>query len=26
MVEDCIRTVDLAQGCILIAPGFVMPS
>jgi 16S rRNA processing protein RimM len=26
MVEDCVRTVDLAQGRILIAPGFVMPS
>jgi 16S rRNA processing protein RimM len=26
MVEDCIRTVDLAEGRILIGPGFVMPS
>ena len=26
MVEDCIRAVDLAEGRILIAPGFVMPS
>jgi ribosomal 30S subunit maturation factor RimM len=26
MVEDCIRAVDLAEGHILIAPGFVMPS
>ena len=26
MVEDCIRAVDLAEGRILIGPGFVMPS
>jgi hypothetical protein len=26
MVEDCVRAVDLAEGRILIAPGFVMPS
>jgi 16S rRNA processing protein RimM len=26
MVEDCIRTVDLANGTILIAPGFITPS
>jgi 16S rRNA processing protein RimM len=26
MVEDCVRDVELAEGRILIAPGFVMPS
>lgn len=26
MVEDCVRVVDLTEGRILIAPGFVMPS
>jgi 16S rRNA processing protein RimM len=26
MVEECIRAVELAEGRILIAPGFVMPS
>lgn len=26
MVEDCIRGVDLANGTIVIAPGFIIPS